>query len=111
MLMSGQELTVAVVHRLPVIFVVLNDQQLGTVRHGQRLAQAEPVGFELPPVDFAALARAMGADAVSIRSPEDFAGIDIAAVCNRKGPTLLDVHIDPDETPPLRDRIEMLACH
>lgn len=110
MLMSGQELTVAVAHRLPVIFVVLNDQQLGTVRHGQRLAQAEPIGFELPPVDFAAVARAMGADAVTIRSPEDFAAIDIAAICRNSGPTLLDVRIDPDETPPLHDRIEMLSC-
>jgi acetolactate synthase-1/2/3 large subunit len=110
MLMSGQELTVAVVHRLPVIFVVLNDQQLGTVRHGQHLTQAEPVGFELPPIDFAAVARAMGADAITIRSPEDFAGIDIAGICKNKGPTLLDIHIDPDEIPPLHDRIEMLAC-
>ena len=111
MLMSGQELTVAVIHRLPLIFVVLNDQQLGTVRHGQRLAQAEPVGFELPPVDFAAVARAMGAEAFTIRSPEDLAGIDIAAICKNRGPTLLDIHIDPDETPPLQDRIEMLSCH
>ena len=107
-LMSGQELTVAVQHRLPVIFVILNDQALGMVKHGQRLGGGEPIGFELPPVDFAGVARAMGAQAYTILDPDDFASLDMAAICNASRPTLLDVHIDPEEVPPIQARMKVL---
>lgn len=109
MLMNGQEISVAVAERLTVIFVVLNDQALGMVKHGQRLAGAERIGFELPPTDFAAMARAMGADAHLIRSPEDMAGLDIGAICAKRGPTLLDVHIDGEEVPPMKLRMQVLG--
>lgn len=36
------------------------------------------------------------------------AALDITALCNRAGPTVLDVHIDPHERPPLEQRIKML---
>ncbi|HEU4842946.1 MAG TPA: thiamine pyrophosphate-binding protein, partial [Burkholderiaceae bacterium] len=60
MLMSGQELSVAVAEQLCVIFVVLNDRALGMVKHGQRLGGAEQIGYALPPTDFAMRARALG---------------------------------------------------
>lgn len=107
-LMSGQELTAAIQHRLKVIFIILNDQMLGTVKHGQQLAHAEPVGYELPPVDYAAVARAMGVEAWTVRSPADFDDIDIAHLCRRQAPALIDVRIDGDEVPPLSERMQML---
>jgi len=55
------------------------------------------------------LARALGAEGHTIRSPEDFSGLDIAAMCARQGPTLLDVHIDPDEVPPMNVRMRALG--
>lgn len=109
MLMSGQEISVAVAEKLSVIFVVLNDRSLGMVKHGQRMAGAEQIGCELPPTDFAALARALGADGHTIRSPEDLSKLNIAAMCARKGPTLLDVLIDPEEIPPMNVRMRVLA--
>lgn len=108
MLMSGQELSVAVAERLSIIFVVLNDRSLGMVKHGQRLAKAESIGCELPPTDFAALARALGANGVTLRSPEEFADLDVEALCSRNGPTLLDVLIDPEEVPPMNVRMRVL---
>ncbi len=109
MLMNGQELSVAVAENLCVVFVVLNDRSLGMVRHGQRLTGAESIGHDLPPTDFAALARAMGAEAHTIHSPEELSGLDVAAICTRKGPTLLNVLIDPDEVPPIGVRMQVLA--
>lgn len=109
MLMSGQEISVAVAEKLSVIFVVLNDQALGMVKHGQRLAGVEQIGCDLPPTDFAALARALGAEGITIRSPADLSGLDITGMCTRKGPTLLDVFIDPDEVPPMSVRMRVLA--
>jgi acetolactate synthase-1/2/3 large subunit len=109
MLMSGQEISAAVAEQLSVIFVVLNDQSLGMVKHGQRLAGAERIGCNLPPTDFAALARALGAEGITIRSPEELSRLDIASMCARKGPTLLDVYVDPDEVPPMNVRMRVLA--
>jgi acetolactate synthase-1/2/3 large subunit len=109
MLMNGQELSVAVAERMTVIYVVLNDSALGMVKHGQRLANAEPIAFELPRTDFAALAKALGADAYTIRSPEDFRSLDIPAICKRQGPTLLDVYIDAEEVPPMNLRMRALG--
>ena len=67
------------------------------------------IGCDLPPTDFAAMARAMGAEAHTIRSPEDLLNLDIATMCARQGPTLLDVLIDPDEVPPMNVRMRVLA--
>lgn len=108
-LMNGQEISVAVAERQTVIFVVLNNQSLGMVKHGQRMAHAEQIGCDLPPTDFAALARAMGAVAHTIHAPADLLNLDIGAICARQGPTLLDVFIDPDEVPPMNVRMRVLA--
>ncbi|WP_432821632.1 thiamine pyrophosphate-dependent enzyme, partial [Trichloromonas sp.] len=108
-LMSGQELSVAVAEKLPVIFAVINDRALGMVKHGQRLGGGEPVAFELPPVDFCMIARAMGAQAYCIRSPKDFAALDVGKICRHAGPTLLEIHIDPEETPPMGARMKALV--
>jgi acetolactate synthase I/II/III large subunit len=107
-LMSGQEISVAIQHKLPVIFVILNDSALGMVKHGQRLGGGEPIGFELPQIDYATIARAMGAQAYTIKSIDDFADLDIAAICQPAGPTLLDVYVDVEEVPPMGERIKVL---
>ena len=108
-LMSGQELTVAVAEQRTVIFVVLQDSALGMVKHGQRLGGAEPVAFGLPPVDFAQMARAMGAQAHTIASIDDWKKIDIGDMCRRRGPTLLDIYIDGEEVPPMGMRMKNLG--
>lgn len=109
MLMNGQEISVAVAEKLSVIFVVLNDRSLGMVKHGQRIAGAEQTSCDLPPTDFAMLARALGAEGHTIRSPEELSKLDVAAMCTHKGPTLLDVLIDPEEVPPMNVRMRVLA--
>ncbi len=107
-LMSGQEITVAVAEQLPVIYIILNDSALGMVKHGQMLRGGAQIAFQLPPVDFVGMAKALGADAYAIHSPQDFEQLDCAAICNAKGPTLLDVYIDIDEVPPIGARIKAL---
>lgn len=108
-LMSGQEITVAQTERLPVLFVVLNDASLGMVKHGQRLANAEPIGFHLPTIDFAAQARALGIEGIAIRSEAELAALDLVGLLSRNGPTLLDVRIDAEQEPPIRMRLEALG--
>jgi acetolactate synthase-1/2/3 large subunit len=108
LLMSSQEITVAIQEKLPVIFVILNDAALGMVKHGQRLAQAESTAFELPEINYCDYAQAMGVPGYIIRSPQDFLALDIEAICQRQGPTLFDVRIDPEEVPPMQTRMKVL---
>jgi len=100
-LMNGQEITVAVQEKLPIIFTILNDSALGMVKHGQRLTGAEQIGTGLPKSDFAACARAMGASGYNIDTPNDLLDLDVNALITGGGPTVLDVHIDPEEVPPI----------
>ncbi|MGM9489921.1 thiamine pyrophosphate-binding protein [Ideonella sp. YS5] len=109
-LMSGQEIGVAAAEGLTVVYVVLNDSAYGMVMHGQRLAKAEPVGYELPQVDFAALARAMGVPGHVVESPQELEAIDFEALLARRGPTLIDVRIDRDEVPPMIQRLKALGA-
>lgn len=108
-LMNGQEITVAAELGLPVLYVVLNDGALGMVKHGQRLAGAEPIAHQLPAVDYAALAAAMGIPGHVVRRPEDLDALDFDALLSRPGPTLLDVRIDGEEVPPMRVRMKTLG--
>jgi len=107
-LMSGQEMTVAVAEELPVIFVVLNDQVLGMVKHGQKLGGGEPIGFELPRVNFAMMADAVGAKGYEITTLDEFLEFDFKKACSQKGPILLDIHVDAEEVPPMGTRMKTL---
>ncbi|MFK8018334.1 MAG: thiamine pyrophosphate-binding protein [Pseudomonadales bacterium] len=107
-LMSAQELTVAVQYGLPTLFVILNDQGMGTIRHGQLLGGAEELGWEIPAIDFAAMARACGANGFTISSSSDFDSIDLDELLTGTKPTLLDVKIDKDEVPPMGERMKVL---
>ncbi len=103
-LMSGQEITVAIQENLPVIFIILNDQALGMVKHGQLLTGAEPVGFEIPAVDFASFGRSMGIKSFQIHKPSDLKELKKIDFENLKEPILLDVHIDIKAVPPIGKR-------
>ncbi|VAX10900.1 Acetolactate synthase large subunit homolog [hydrothermal vent metagenome] len=107
-LMHGQELSVAIGEKLSIVFVVLNDEALGMVKHGQRLHNAEQIAYELPPTDFCAIAKAMGAHGYIIKSPEDLENLDIHDLISDKGPVVLDVRIDGEEVPPMGVRVQGL---
>lgn len=108
-LMSAQEITVALEHQLAIIVIVLNDSAYGMVMHGQRLGGAEAVGWQLPQVDYAALARALGIHGVAIDHPDQLEQLDYDALLKRQGPTLLDIRIDREAIPPMTQRVKGLA--
>jgi acetolactate synthase-1/2/3 large subunit len=109
-LMNGQEITVAAAEGLTVVYVVLNDGAYGMVKHGQRLARAEPIGFQLPEVDYRLLALAMGIPGHVIDSPANLEALDFDEILSRKGPTMLDVRIDGEEAPPMIQRLKALGA-
>lgn len=111
LLMNGQEITVAIEEKLPVVFMVLNDSAYGMVKHGQRMTGAEAIGINIPETNFAAFAEAMGADGHIIHSADDLLKLDCKAFFKKQGPTLLDVRIDKNEAPPIGGRTATLKQH
>jgi len=94
-LMNGQELATAVQHRLAIVFVVIDNGMYGTIRmHQERTYPDRVSGTGLSNPDFAALARAYGAEGATIATTDEFAPAFERALA-RDGPTLLHVKLDP----------------
>jgi acetolactate synthase-1/2/3 large subunit len=108
-LMSGQEITTAAEEGLCVVFVILNDGVYGMVMHGQRLAGAEPVGFQLPTVEYRFMAISMGIAGHVVTSPKDLENLPWGEIVSRQGPTIIDVRIDREEVPPMGLRMKTLG--
>lgn len=106
--MSSHEIGVAVQYKLPILFIVLNDGAYGMVKFGQRMSEAESIGWQLNNVDFAALAIAQGANGEIITSPEVLESLNLSDIFSAEMPTVLDVRIDADEVPPMMDRVKNL---
>ncbi len=108
MLMYGGEVTVALQEKLPVFFIILNDSQYGMVKHGQNLGGGEPIGYELPKIDFVQYAKSMGITSRVITSIEDLENMNVKELMVN-GPVILDVRIDKDEVPPIDNRLKALG--
>jgi acetolactate synthase-1/2/3 large subunit len=94
-LMNGQELATAVQYDLPVIFVVVDNAMYGTIRmHQERTYPARVHGTALANPDFAALARAYGAQGETVERTAEFApAFERARAAGR--PALLHLKLDP----------------
>jgi acetolactate synthase-1/2/3 large subunit len=104
--MTPHVLCTAVEYNIPAVWVVWNNFSWAAIRdiqYGMFGGREIGTGFyqgELPyNPDFAALARAHGVDAVTIKHGEDFRGALEHAVKSNK-PWLLDVHVDANIRPP-----------
>ena len=90
--MSGFELMTAVEHNLPVIWVVFNDTELKLVKLYQLANYAKTGLVEMAAPDFAAYARACGADGYRVDSIEDFEHAYRVALASGR-PTVIDAAI------------------
>jgi acetolactate synthase-1/2/3 large subunit len=106
--MNGFEVSTAATYGIPVVWIVLNDSRLNAVYHGQQLQYAgRTIGCDFKRMDLAAVARALGADGISLSRPEEIGPALRAALAGGR-PTVLDVAIDAEEVPPIHSRIKSL---
>ena len=109
MLMSGGDITVALQEKLNMIFIILNDAEYGMVKHGQRMGTGEPIGYELPRVNFVKWGKSMGIPGYYIYSSHDLEKLEIDKIINKPGPKILDIYVDPEEVPPIKNRLQALG--
>ncbi len=102
--MTMAELETAVRERARVIAVVFDNERYGTIRmHQDRRASGEPVGTDLGPIDFAALATACGARGATVENDGQLEPA-IRQALGSDRPTVIHVRLDrrwvsPDQTP------------
>ena len=106
--MTPYVLCTAVEYDIPVVWVIWNNFAWGAIRDIQfGMFDAREIGTafyrgqtgERYNPDFAAWARACGADGVTVTRPGDLAGAVETAVRNRR-PCVIDVHVDAEVRPP-----------
>ena len=100
-MMNGQELATAVQYGANAIFIVVNNGMYGTIRmHQERNYPGRVSGTELKNPDFAALARAYGANGEVVENTADFApAFERALEADR--PSLIEIRLDPEAITPV----------
>ena len=94
-LMALGELETAARYRLPMLIVVYNDAAYGAeVHHFEPMGRPVEVA-RFPETEFAALARAVGAEGITVRSGDDLSPVrDWLEV--RERPLLIDARVNPE---------------
>jgi len=109
MQMNGMELGTAVNYNLPIVWVVFNDGRLNMVHMAQGISYQERyVASTMKNPDFVAWARAFGARGYRVVAPGHI-GEAIGRACEQPGPAVVELHIDPEELPPLKPRSLLMA--
>jgi acetolactate synthase-1/2/3 large subunit len=99
-LMNGQELATAMMYGLNIIFIVVNNGMLGTIRmHQERTYPGRVSGSTLLNPDFVLYARAFGVYSEAVERTEDFpAAFERALAAGR--PALIELRVDPEALTP-----------
>ncbi|MFO1463523.1 MAG: thiamine pyrophosphate-binding protein [bacterium] len=101
MLMHGMEIQTAARYRVPILYLVLNNQALGNVYLRARQMGPGPAELtEIPPKDWAAFARSLGAEGLVVEKPEDLAPA-FAKAAAFPGPCVVDVRCGRDYGTPV----------
>jgi pyruvate dehydrogenase (quinone)/pyruvate oxidase len=100
------ELATAVKYQLPIKIVVIKNNSLGMIKWEQMVFEGNPeYGCDLQPVDFAAVARGFGANAVHIDDPEQCGPLLDQALA-LPGPVIVEAVVDPF-VPPMPPKISL----
>jgi acetolactate synthase I/II/III large subunit len=95
MLMTLGDLETVVRYRLPLTTVVMNDRAYGAERHLLDIFDLPNDLAKFPDTDFAAVAAALGIEAVTVRRLEDLASV-AAKIGGGTEPLLLDCKVLPE---------------
>lgn len=115
-LMNGTEMLTAARHKVGTITIVLNDNFLGMVNHGERAQVSrysiDDAFYGLGGPDIAQFSKSLGAKAYVATRPGDITRFlsEAIACANRDGqPQVIVAHIDHRVAPPYGDRFKSVA--
>ncbi len=93
------EIATAVKYELPIKIVIVKNNSLGQIKWEQMVFLGNPEYVcDLQPIDFAAFARACGAEGFTIEDPAA-CGDALDEALSRPGPVVIEAVVDPNEPP------------
>ncbi|MCC5614056.1 ScyA-related TPP-binding enzyme [Nostoc sp. CHAB 5836] len=109
-MLMNNEISTAVQHQIPAIWIILNDSHYNMCDQGMVLLGFKGVPAQIPQTDFVKIAQSMGADGIHIESESDIQpALEKALTSNT--PFVVDVIIDSTQTAPIGNRIRnLISC-
>ncbi|WP_458414688.1 thiamine pyrophosphate-binding protein [Schinkia sp. CFF1] len=108
MFMHGSEISTALNHKSPVLFIVLNNGRLDMVEKGMKKMNGKSVGAIYDsPLDVTLFAQSMGIHSLKCFNPfdlEDALHSSFDIIKETKKPVVIEVMVDPNEIPPTMGR-------
>ncbi len=108
-MLMNSEISTAVKHKIPAIWIVLNDGRYNMCDQGMNMEGFHHVDAQFPNTDFVMIARGMGADGIRVTSELDVEAALEKAIASTL-PFVVDVEIDPTRPAPIGSRIESLIA-
>lgn len=108
--MHGAELLTAKEYHLPILFIVINNSRLGMVHHGHMLQYHRAHAcFSQQPIRIAEVAAAYGVPNRRIERLDELTADAVLPLCTGDGPSLLEIALVDESTPPMGDRVKFLS--
>jgi acetolactate synthase-1/2/3 large subunit len=96
-LMTGPEIETAVRENAPLVALVYDNAQYGTIRmHQEREHPGRPIATALGPVDIAGFAQSLGGLGIAVRDDQEFASA-FAEALGANRPAVLHLRVDPEQ--------------
>jgi acetolactate synthase-1/2/3 large subunit len=108
-MLMNNEISTAVKYKIPAIWIVLNDARYNMCYQGMKILGLKGADAEIPPANFAMIARGMGADGIAVLNESDLEAALQQAIA-AEGPFVVDVIIDADRPAPSGGRNKSLAA-
>ena len=106
-MLMNSEVNTAAQYGAQAVWVVLNDGGYSMVEHGMRMLGFDPRETDIPPADFALIARGMGAEGTTVTREVDLEAALQEALASQ-GPFVVDVRVDRSEPGPWVKRARAL---
>ncbi|MFN6560871.1 MAG: ScyA-related TPP-binding enzyme [Nostoc sp. ChiSLP01] len=106
-MLMNSEISTAVKHKIPAVWIVLNDGRYNMCDQGMNMEGFHGVDAEIPSSDFVMIARGMGADGIRVNKESDVE-VALEKALALSIPFVLDVIIDPTRPAPIGSRIDSL---
>ncbi|MBE9004257.1 scytonemin biosynthesis protein ScyA [Fortiea sp. LEGE XX443] len=108
-MLMNNEISTAVKYKIPAVWIVLNDARYNMCHQGMKILGLKGADAEIPPTNFAMIARGMGAEGVGVLRESDLEAALKQAIASQV-PFVVDVIIDPDRPAPSGGRNKSLAA-
>jgi thiamine pyrophosphate-dependent acetolactate synthase large subunit-like protein len=108
-MLMNSEISTAVQHNIPAVWIVLNDARYNMCYQGMSLLGLTGADATLPNTNFATIARGMGAEGLRVEKESDLeSALEAAMALN--SPVVIDVAIDPTRMAPSKGRNKSLSA-